>query len=68
VRDDRAREVDWLVASALEWKVSDASQRVEYREHQVVKLLMTKDWVLLRFGRGAANKHTKRVPLIRFGC
>ena len=50
VRDDRAREVDWLAASASAWKVSDARQRVEYREHQVVKLLMTKDWLLLRFG------------------
>ena len=34
VRDDRAREIDWLAASAVEWKVSDASQRVEYRELQ----------------------------------
>jgi hypothetical protein len=50
VRNDGAREVDRLAASAVEWKVSDASQRVEYREHEVVKLLMTKDWPLLRFG------------------
>ena len=62
VRRDRAREVDWLAASASEWKVSDARQRVEYREHQVVKLLMTKDWLLLRFGAARPTSTTKRAP------
>jgi hypothetical protein len=69
VRDDRAREIDWLAASAVEGKVSDASQRVEYRELQVVELPRTKEWALLRVGGGAANKHTReRVPPVRFGC
>src|SRR5439155_21340787 len=49
VRDDCAREVDWLAASAVEWKVSDASQRIEYREQKVEKPLRTMEWVLLRF-------------------
>jgi hypothetical protein len=35
VRDDRAREIDRLTASAAEWKDSDASQAFNYLERQV---------------------------------